>query len=89
MTASVVLKSLPESYEFSSGVQARIERCHVQGGDVRVDISSGSNVRMLDLTGDLDRLSVDVSSGAQFELDCGSRLRPRCYFVWRICGVGI
>ena len=64
VTASVVLKSLPESYEFSSGVQARIERCDVQGGDVRVDISSGS-VRMLDL----DRLSVDVSSGAQFELD--------------------
>lgn len=69
VTASVVLKSLPESYEFSSGVQSRIERCDVQGGDVRVDISSGSNVRMLDLTGDLDRLSVDVSSGAQFELD--------------------
>ncbi len=69
VTGSVVLKSLPESYEFSSWVQARIKYCDVQGGDVRVDISSGSNVRMLDLTGDLDRLSVDVSSGARFELN--------------------
>ena len=37
VTASVVLKSLPESYEVFSGVQARIEYCDVQGGDVRVD----------------------------------------------------
>lgn len=74
VVATMVVKALPKTFEVSAGVDAYIADCEVSGGDVYVDISSGSEVRMVDLAGDLARLRIDVSSGAEFDMNSTIRI---------------
>ena len=69
ISAHVVVRSLPKSFGVSSGAVANITDCEIDQGDVTADISSGSQMRMVDMDGDIRRLSVEASSGAGFAMN--------------------
>ncbi|MAD07422.1 MAG: hypothetical protein CMP86_08425 [Gammaproteobacteria bacterium] len=69
ISAYVVVRSLPKSFDVSSGAIAHITDCEINRGDVAADISSGSRMRMVDMDGDIRRLSVRASSGAGFAMN--------------------
>ena len=69
ISAHVVVRSLPKSFDVSSGAVANITDCEISRGDVTADISSGSQMRMVDMDGDIRRLSVEASSGAGFAMN--------------------
>ena len=48
---------------------AHITDCEIKRGDVTADISSGSQMRMVGMDGDIRRLSVRASSGAGFAMN--------------------
>ena len=62
--AKLTFKQLPNNLDFSSGTHGAIKNCDIQTDKLKLNLSSGSSLEVIDSTGSAKLLDIDMSSGA-------------------------
>ena len=69
VTANITLKNPPQLIELSAGSEGNMQNCFKREADLSLSVSSGSSFEIDKGSGSINQLEVDLSSGAQIEIE--------------------